>query len=370
MSKRLLIRIHPDGRLSWLNPDRAGVGAALPGAADLRGADQVVVLAPAEAVTLTRVSLPPVNPARRAQVLPFALEDQVLDDVESLHFVAADRADGDGRHAVAIVARQSMQAWLALLAEQDIAPDVLVPDCLAVPLQDRAPMVLIEGGRAMLRLTADQGFACAAGQVRQWLPNGVEPDTLSGDSPAKALARGLELESGINLLDGDFAPRHRHAPQRRLWRVAAILAGLAMVIGLLAQLTSVLRLKHANAQAETQIQQRYQALFPDSPPVPDPVARVRSELQRLGGGSGDAGLLQVLAQAAPILASHDFRLHMLGLEYRNHTLELSVRAPDLANLDRLRERLATLPGTRVELTAATPGSDGVQGRLSIAEPGA
>ncbi len=370
MSERLLIRIHPDHTLSWLNPGRPGAGAALPESAQLREAGQVIVLVPSEAVTLTRVALPPVNPARRAQVLPFALEDQVLDDVGSLHFVASDNADDDGRHAVAIVARTMMQSWLARLAERGIAPDSLLPDCLAVPLHDGAPAVVVDGDRALVRLAADQGLVCAGDQLREWLPADIDPLVLRGDPVDAVLARGLAGEPDLNLLQGDFAPRHRHAPQRRLWRLAALLAGLAILIGLTGQTTAVLRLKHANSQAEAQIRQRYQALFPDSPPVPDPVARVRSELQRLGGSSADAGLLSVLARAAPILASHDFRLHMLGLEYRNHTLELSVRAPDLANLDRLRERLATLPGTRVELTAATPGSDGVQGRLSIGVPGA
>lgn len=365
---RLLIRIMPDRSLSWLDPASPPANAAPPPASRLREADQIVVLVPAEEVTLTRVSLPPVSPARRAQVLPFALEDQVLDSVESLHFAAGSK-DDEGRHTVAVLARGTMRSWLDLLAGHGITPDLMLPDCLAVPMADNVPHVFVDGERALVRVAADQGFACATDQLPQWLPAGADPVLLRDKAARSAFAEGLAQDAGINLLSGEFAPRHRLAPQRRLWRMAALLAGLAIVIGLIAQAGSVLRLKHANAQADALLQQRYHTLFPDSPPVPDPVARVRSELARLGGSDQDQGLLALLAEAAPILASHDFRLHMLGLEYRNNTLELSLRAPDLASLDRLRERLATLPGVRVELTAATPGSDGVQGRLRVGGSG-
>ena len=60
----------------------------------------------------------------------------------------------------------------------------------------------------------------------------------------------------------------------------------------------------------------------------------------------------------------------LGFEFRNGTLELSLTAPDVPTLDLLRERLATLPGLKVELTAANPSENGVEGRIRIVGGGA
>ncbi|MGB8716488.1 MAG: type II secretion system protein GspL [Rhodanobacteraceae bacterium] len=388
MNERLLIRIDADGALSWWQADRGTHGKGAPPASALQSAGQVVVLVPGADVLLLHATLPPGSAARLAQVLPYALEDQVLDDVETLHFVAGPRRE-DGQQAVAVVARERMQAWRELLVSAGVAADLMLPDTLAVPLDGDGVSALLEDGRCLVRRSADLGFACAVEELPQWLAEDEVLNLLpaSGSSapevPAArhwrvrqasevrdALVRGLAIDSGLNLLMGDFAARHRRAPQRRLWRMAALLAGAAILIGLVGQVTSVLRLRSANAQAETLVQQRYASLFPESPPVPDPVARVRSELTRMGGSSQDQALLGLLSQAAPILASHDFRLDVLGLEYRNKTLELSVRAPSLGNLDQLRERLATLPGVQVELTAATPGSDGVEGRLSMTGAGA
>lgn len=388
MNDRLLIRIKSDGALSWWDVLRGTGGEGTPPVAVLASATQVLVLVPGEDVLLIHASLPPGSPARLAQVLPYALEDQVLDDVESLHFVAGPRRE-DGQHAVAVVARERMQAWQAALVAAGVAADRMLPDFLAVPLDGDRACALVEGETCLVRLAAGNGFACAVGQLSNWLGAELGLDVIPVAADAEpqvpaghdwrlrrpmealdALSAGAEISSGLNLLSGTFAPHHRHASQRRLWRLAAILAGVAIVVGLAGQLTSVLRLQAANSAAETAIEQRYADLFPDSPPVPDPVARVRSELTRLGGVGQAQGLLGVLSQAAPILASHDFRLDVLGIEYRNKTLELSVHSTSLSNLDQLRERLATLPGLQVELTAATPGADGVEGRLSMTEKGA
>lgn len=388
MNDRLLIRINADGALSWRDAGKGTHGEGAPPAAVLAVAGQVLVLVPGEDVLLIQATLPPGSPARLAQVLPYALEDQVLDDVETLHFVAGPRRE-DGQHAVAVVARERMQVWHDALGAAGIAADRMVPDFLAVPLDGDRACAVAEGESCLVRIAADEGFACAVEQLPNWLSAELGLDLIPAAADAKplvpagydwrmqrpmaamdALSAGAEISSGLNLLSGPFAPHHRHASQRRLWRVAAILAGVAIVVGLAGQLTSVLRLQAANSEVETAIEQRYADLFPDSPPVPDPVARVRSELTRLGGAGQGPGLLGVLSQAAPILASHDFRLDLLGMEYRNNTLELSVHSTSLSNLDSLRERLATLPGLQVELTAATPGADGVEGRISMTEKGA
>ncbi len=387
MNDRLLIRIKADGALSWLDGRGCTRGDGTPPPAVLSSATQILVLVPGDDVLLIHAGLPPSSPARLAQVLPYALEDQVLDDVESLHFVAGPRRE-DGQHAVAVVARERMQVWQDVLGAAGIAADRIVPDFLAVPLDGRKACALLDGEHCLVRLAADKGFACVLEQLPNWLETGLDLDLIPVEASGKrlvpsgfdwqvlrpmaaldALYAGAELDSGLNLLSGAFAPQHRRAPQRRLWRVAAILAGVAIVVGLAGQLTSVLRLQAANSEVEKAIEQHYADLFPDSPPVPDPVARVRSELARLGGVSQDQGLLGVLSQAAPILASHDFRLDVLGMEYRNNTLELSVHSTSLSNLDQLRERLATMPGMQVELTAATPGADGVQGRISMTGKG-
>lgn len=397
MNPRLLIRLTATGDLHWLGlPEGASGTGAVP---EMLRAPQreVVVLVPAEDVLLTTAELPRANPAKLARVLPFALEDQVLDPVEHLHFALGPRVD-DGRHAVAVVARERLQAWLTRLHDAGIVADALLPDTLALPFAASTATILQEPERLLLRNGACSGFACAWGELDAWLtadnalhgvrwyeaaasaasanltsllPGGIDIDKQPTAPVMTIFAQGLGGgKPALDLLQGEWAPRHRHAPQRRLWRIAAMLALAAIGLGLVAQVADLMQLRAANAQMESAIGKLYADAFPQAPPTPDPVARMRSELQRLGAGTTETGLLSMLGKIAPILSSHDSQMVTLGMEYRAGTLELAVRAINVAGLDRLRERLETIPGMRVEVTAATPGEAGVEGRLRIVRGGA
>lgn len=375
------LRLHLDSAAA-LAPERGGV-AGLPSAERLAATGRIEVLVPAEAVLLTRVALPAGSAARLAQALPWALEDQVLDDVDRLHFAAAPRA-ADGTSLVAVVARERIEDWLAALARAGVRADALLPDVCALPVPETGHIAFVDGTRCRVRAADGSGYACALAEASHWLGAGAEvPVWLAPGVSPQLLPAGCAwaVQSGprpeprgvppLNLLSGAYAPRHRRRRQRRLWRVAAVLAAAALLLAGLTRVTSVVRLQAANAAAEASLQTHYAELFPGSPPVPDPVARVRSELQRLGGAEGvdGAGLLGLLDHAGPILASHDRQLELRGMEYRNAALELAVHAPDLANLDQLRERLATLPGLHVTLSAATQTADGVDGRLHLTGAG-
>ena len=89
-----------------------------------------------------------------------------------------------------------------------------------------------------------------------------------------------------------------------------------------------------------------------------------SALARMRGGSDAGGLLRVLNLIAPTLGSTT-RTTLRSVEYHNTTLELGLRAPDVPALDVMRERLANLPGLKVEVTAATSADNGIDGRLRI-----
>ena len=57
---------------------------------------EVIVVVPARDVLLISAQLPKMNRSRLLQALPFALEEQLIDDVEDLHFAAGvEQANGE-----------------------------------------------------------------------------------------------------------------------------------------------------------------------------------------------------------------------------------------------------------------------------------
>lgn len=393
MPDRLLLRLASDGGLTWLRQAGARASVSTPGlppADVLAGADEIVVLVPAEDVLLAEVKLSARNRAQLLQALPFAVEDQLLSPVEDLHF-AASRDSGE-QVGVAVVAKHTLRAWLQQLAAAGVRADIVLPDSLALPLAAGHGSVLIEEGRALVRLAPWSAFACSLAELPGWLEQLRSSDALAPlqvqdfrAAPALALpvtvanyqerqrdvlatlARGL-VSPPLNLLDGEFASRHRQARGARWWRVAAMLAAAVVVLAIANLGFDVLQLSRASARMDVLAQEVLRKAFPDIDEAQlarvGPEQLMRGRLDRLRGGSESSGLLRVLAQIAPVLGSTT-RIQTRGMEYRNGTLELALRAPDVAALDSVRERLTTVPGLKAEVTAANPGAEGVDGRIRI-----
>lgn len=384
MSQRLLIRLQSNGRHAWLV---SGAGAAavqgLPSAETVARAQSIVVLVPGAEVLLLEAPALSKNRSQLAKAVPFALEDQLAQPVEELHFALADTVEA-GTVGVAAVAHGKLKAWLAQLAEAGIQPDVLLPESLALP----AGALLIETGSAQLRLGPWRAATMEPDLLAEWLEfadDGSLPEIevfdtrflpplalprvrayheRQGDALA-VLARGLPAQLPLNLLQGGYAPRHRSAPAARWWRYAAAAAAALLLLVFTQLVLERQVLAGESARLEDAMRAVLVQSFPEMEKVAgDPPALMKSALARLGGGESSGGLLRALAQIAPILGSTT-RLTTRGIEFRNGVLELAVTAPDVPTLDSLRERLATIPGLSVELTAANPGQNGVDGRMRV-----
>ena len=72
---------------------------------------EIIVLVPTEEVLLLKVAMPVMPRAKLLQALPFALEDQIIADLDTQHAVPADEII-DGKVTAAVVAHAKMQLWL------------------------------------------------------------------------------------------------------------------------------------------------------------------------------------------------------------------------------------------------------------------
>lgn len=397
MSERLLIRLHPDGRTSWLTLNAqsraaSAANAGAPPAQAIARAQRVVVVVPAENIVL--LDTPPMS-AQRAQfarAVPFALEDQLVSPVEDLHFALPDRVSGE-RVAVAVVARKTLQGWIDQLAAAGIRADAIFTEAQLLPASENAGSVMIENDRAIWRSSKTQAGAADVAGLPEWLgiiragqpemhamdvydfrertaPPAL-PDRHTRYHPNQRdalafLAAQLATEPELNLLQGAFAPTHRRAPTQRLWRNAGLLAAAAVILLFVYFVADYWKLSRQSAQLEAAARQVLHDSFPQMDTVAgDPRQLMQSALDSLRGGADATGLLHLLTQIAPALSSTT-RTTLTSLEYHNATLEIGLRAPDVPTLDLMRERLSTVPGLTVQVTAANTGANGVDGRLRIA----
>ncbi len=94
---------------------------------------EIIVIVPAEDTLLTSVTLPKMNRSRLLQAIPYALEEQINDDVDSLHFVAGDYHAHESL-PVMVVSRARMEQWQALLQAWQIVPDKIISAIFTLPV--------------------------------------------------------------------------------------------------------------------------------------------------------------------------------------------------------------------------------------------
>ncbi|MGH3630940.1 MAG: type II secretion system protein GspL, partial [Sciscionella sp.] len=132
MAETLFLRMPVgDDPASWLLVDALGnrIGRVQQGTLTEAGAQargrHVCVLVPGARVSLLYASIPTRNLQKVLQAVPFALEDRLAEDIETLHFALGQR-DEHG-YTVAALSRSYITQWLEQLTAAGLVADELVP---------------------------------------------------------------------------------------------------------------------------------------------------------------------------------------------------------------------------------------------------
>lgn len=403
MKETATIRLHADGqRASWrvhsplhLDGDTAVTPVAEAVAACIER--RVVLIVPGTDVLLTETRLPVRQPQKLLQAIPYALEDQLAEDIEHLHFATGPR-QSDGSVPVAVVSRRRMDAWLEPFLAAGVRPDAMHPDvlCLPPPHGDGpAWSVLLEPDCTLVRRERYQGFACEPAllaelaelaapppdlRVTVWAPAGDadagralpgEVNTVSSDGDAlDILLRGLAARHSVNLLQGRYALGREQARWWLPWRATAALAAALLLLHLGVQGVSLWRLSARAAALETEAGVTFQTLFPEVDRIVNMRVQGERRLAELGrGGPGEAGLLFLLGHAARALSSTP-GLVLDEMTYDDGRLALSLHGTDLQALERLRTEFAVRSGVTLDVESASADAEGVRIRVTLRASGA
>lgn len=387
------------GPMQWQAYDadgapRRGEALTLPDLPDFLRHARVHVWTPPSETLLTRATLPTRSRARILQALPYALEDQLLEDPEHLHFAYTPNVDGS--LAVAVTDRARLKGWLDTLGAAGIRPTALCPGNLALPLQANAWSAAFVDDELWVRTGPASGFACPSERaappalvlaalreavaqenapqrlVLYGPPPAVDVDLWAGHLglPVQAVAGDFWVAAEVpplNLLQGDLTPIGH---LRQVWRPllpAAVMLGIWLVGIIAVDVVEWLRLRSLHDAYTAEMRQIFLRAFPESKTVLDPYAQMQRNLESLqyrGGGPSD--LLPLLARTAPTLSDRQAKVR--ALKYAERTLTLDVALPDYQALDALKNRLLSAD-LQVEVVAANSRDGEVEGRLRVQSAG-
>lgn len=202
------------------------------------------VLVPTEQVRLLAVDLPLANRAKRLEALPFAIEDQIAEPIESVH-LALGAEIAPKRYLVGVVRHEVMAGWVDAAEEAGLGHAAMVPDALALPRPAEGEWAVELGAdRAMVRAGDGTGFAVPPAMLQAVWQAADRPAARSYGAPLpaemsaggstiapEALSERL-LAPALDLRQGRYARRRAALPNlwRRLGWIVAIGAAAHVVI--------------------------------------------------------------------------------------------------------------------------------------------
>jgi general secretion pathway protein L len=398
MNQFLVLRI--SNPYSWVitGADGSRLGPVAPGsladAAPVARERQVVVIAPGSSVTLARPELPLRAGGKLAQVVPYAMEESLAGEVENFHFAIGATAD-DGSTEVAALRREEMRSWLDALAAAGIEPQAIVPDTLCLPENPGKIVAVIVAGLLLVRvpgslpvaldaepLTESFTLAGLEGEDRHvqlfvsqhdWQHSREMIEALREvtgsldlqilpDGALPLLASAAVRPGTLSLMQGEFTRRTGWRAEWQRWRVAAVLAVVALALHLGVRGYDLVRLWGEERRLDAAIEQAARIALPGAERIED--ARAQVEQRLAGAGSGDpAGLLAQLAAVGGALAGAPGpRLESLG--WRDRTLELQLVAPNTDSIARFAQGV-TARGLDADVASTTNSEDGVEARVLV-----
>ena len=333
---------------------------------------EVVALAPVERLLCLTRTVPGRSASQIAKALPFAVEEFVTQDIETLHL-----AHGPIRRglpvACVLVDRELLRGWLAAVGsigptlsylgadagllsdEADFAvlfdgddalvrtaehmtriePALLPAALAAVPASEDAaeneepPRIVVRGGTAAQIEVVRRGFA---GDVGQRPLDGSVLHFLAGRF------EGIE-QGGINILQGPFAPpRPRNARVAR-WRGVAALAALWLLVFVGARFGEGVWAEHRANALRADAAALYQELYPDARAPRDAYMDMRRRVGQPDAPTADFDRLLGALAVAIDEALNGVELQSLSFSDDRGELTTELVLREYADLDRLRSDL-------------------------------
>jgi len=398
MTRRTIIYLHSIelSQASWvICEDEEVERTVLRGhLSDLLSADKLnetIVVVPAVDVLLTDLPLPKLNRQRLLQALPFALEEQLIDDVHELHFAVADYQP-EGTLPTAIVARKKMDEWIALLKQYEIVPAELCSAVFLLPLIEKSWSATVLPDAATVRQNTWQGFSGEHANLSVLIDLAVQtalvkpecihvyntfstPLHLQSDSILlneihlseldwlETLPAWVNSATSINLLQGAYQPKRKSSESRKIWAYALYATLACVFLSFFSQIISFFILHHESKKIEAGINRIYKNNFPQASSVVSPRERMQAKLSELEEKTNKNYFLIFLAKAGSQLSKTN-TVQLKSMDFRDDVLTLELTANTFNDLDNLTRALMS-QGLKVKQQGAAEAGQQVKASLLI-----
>ncbi|GAC16332.1 type II secretion system protein GspL [Aliiglaciecola lipolytica] len=348
------------------------------------GKRPITALVPGCDFLLKWVTMPAKASRKALTAIPYMLEEDLSTDISEQFFALGDR-NGNAQ-AVAVVGRSKMQDWLHAIKSAGLFCDKMLPDVLALPYLEDAWSMVTLGQNAIIRQDQWQGLQGDSSWLLQAMEHfakqqttplkvanysdldisnlaNVEPIEQELELPMQLLATGA-LKSGFNLLQGEFKAKQQSKSEWRKWRVAAVLAIVALLVTVVDKSIQVNQLKQQSSDLKAQMHEEFKKAFPNQQ-KPTRIRRaMERELAKLANGGGQTSMLAMMSQLTDAFRSSDVKPQTIRFDSARSEIRLQAVAANFEALEQFK-RIAQEKGFEVEQGAINNKDSQVIGSLSI-----
>lgn len=414
MAEVLVVRLQgtPEAHTAeWMVLDTAGgrIGGVARGSlADVPrdvASQRLIVLIPGTDVLLAEPVLPAKASGKLAQLVPYALEEQLASDLEELHFAIGRRENSQPGTPVAVITRARMEAWIGAVTAAGLQPDAMHAETSGIPASANSVSLLIDGMRVYVKRESKPPAVIEVDPLIEGLQLGLdagteahehvtlyvteldyerERDLLEGlreftaslqmkllpDGALPLFATTVLSAAPVNLLQGSYAAAAPVRASLAPWRYAAALAGALLLAHVAYKGVQYSQLKRQERELDAAIQQVFQASMPGAPqPNPNEArALMEARLTAVRGANVSGGFMGALdTLSAALQQAPGTRLE--ALSYRQNTTDLRLIAPDVGALDHIRQAAAAR-GATADIQSANPRENKIEGRMQLRTTGA
>lgn len=346
----------------------------------------VTVVLQGETVTSLKAEVPGKNLQRVLQAVPYVLEDQVIDDVESLYFaVNKNKENADSNeYDVAVINKEYLEGVIKQLENAGIYADAMIADYMLLD----EDTLLFDGTRVLCnspgtRFSTSMNIApdlldvgifklvtCANEEQNtgfsDLFPGFELQQTRCSEVVEICLLENRNTNNAINLLQGVYKKKKDWSQAGKTWYPVAALFLVWIIVQGGLFIYDYINLSKQNESLNTQIVKIYKQTFPDARRVVDARAQMEQKLSGLKRRQGQSGrsFSEMLASSAAVFAKTR-GLVIKTLRYYDGRINIEMQVASLQALDSLKELLQKEKGYQVEIQNASSGKESVTARLQI-----
>ncbi len=321
----------------------------------------VIALLASNDVLLTQVDIPAGAERQFDTMLPYLVEDEVAQDVDSLHFSVLSKQSG--RAQICAVERGWVQTVLQRFSAQGMPIKRLLPDVLALPVSEHSSAAAL-GSQWLIRHSQSEGVVVDASWLDLYLSSyrqshqdwkldcysSVPESALSEvwvpqpeEMTMALLARGV-VESQTNILTGEFKPKSSWGKYWKIWQRVSIAAGVLLAVTVAQQLLMV---HQYEAQAEAyraESERIFRQIFPGKKRIPTVSylkRQMSDEERRLSGDSSNEAMLPWLAALPATLGQvNDLEITSFKYDGQRQEVRVQARSSDFQPFEQARVKLS------------------------------